>query len=95
MWNEWRNYRRETCGDTIPALSDIIPSDLQHWLNYFVLEVRKKNGSEYQSDSFHHLCSGIVHFLQANNCPSIEIFKDSDFTEFGATLDAEMKRLQA
>ena len=60
-----------------------------------MLKVRKKNGSEYQSDSLYHLCSGIVRFLQANNCPSIDIFKDSDFTEFGTTIDAEMKRLQA
>ena len=36
-----------------------------------------------------------MRFLRANNCPSIDIFKDSDFTEFRATLDAEMKRLQA
>ena len=95
VWNEWRSYRRETCGDTGPALSDIIPSDLQHWLNYFVLEVRKNDGSEYPPDSLHHLYSGIVRFLRANNCPSIDIFKDSDITEFRATLDAEMKRLQA
>lgn len=52
VWDEWRSYRRETCGDTIPALSDIIPSALQHWLlNYFVLEVHKNNGSEYPPDS--------------------------------------------
>ena len=42
VWEQWRSYRRETCGDIIPALTDIAPSDLQHWLNYFVLEVRKK-----------------------------------------------------
>ena len=54
----------------IPALSDVISSDLQHWLNYFVLEVCKKDGSEYPPDSLHHLCSGIMCFLQANNCPS-------------------------
>ena len=77
---------RETCGDTIPALSNIIPSNLQHWLNYF--------GSEYPPDSLHHLCSGIMCYLWANNCPVIDIFKDSDFTKLRATLDAEMKRLQ-
>ena len=31
----------------------------------------------------------------ANNCPSIDIFKNSDFNEFHVTVDEEMKRLQA
>ena len=93
VWEQWRRYWKKTCGDTIPSLTDIIPSDLQHWLNYFLLEVRKKDGSEYPTDSLHHLCSGIMRFMRTNNCPSIDIFKDSDFTEFRATLDAEMKRL--
>ena len=45
VWEQWRNYRKETCGNIILALTDIIPSNLQHWLNYFVLKVRKKDGS--------------------------------------------------
>ena len=27
VWEQWRNYRRETCGDIIPALTDITPSN--------------------------------------------------------------------
>lgn len=55
--HQWRTYRRET-----PALSDIIPSNLQHRLNYFVLEVCKK-ASIYQIDFLHHFCSRIMPFM--------------------------------
>ena len=33
--------------------------------------------------------------LRWNGQPSIDFFTDSDFSEFKATLDAEMKRLQS
>ena len=34
-----------------------------------------------------------MRFLHWNGFPGIDIFKDSDFTDFQATLDAEMKHL--
>ena len=61
----------------------------------FVLEVRKKNGDEYPPNSLMHLCCGLVRHLHANGHPNLDIFKDSQFSEFRSTLDAEMKRLQA
>jgi len=36
-----------------------------------------------------------MRFLRWNGFPGIDIFKESDFTDFQATLDAEMKRLQS
>ena len=35
-----------------------------------------------------------MRYLRWNGQPSIDIFSDSDFADFKASLDAEMKRLQ-
>ena len=95
VWDAWCNYRQKTCGDNIPPLIEQQSSQQQHWLTRFVLEVRKQDGSEYPPDSLHHLCCGIMRFLRWNGFPGIDIFKGSDFADFRATLDAEMKRLQS
>ena len=95
VWEEWCSYRRQTCRDTIPPLQCIVPSQLQHWLTRFVLEVRKKNGAEYSPDTLHHLCCGIMRFLRWNGWPSIDFFVDAEFMDFRSILDGEMKRLQA
>ena len=60
----------------------------------FVLEVRKKDGTEYPPNTLHHLCSGIARYLRANGHPTLDLYKDSAFADFRTTLDAEMKRLQ-
>ena len=95
VWAEWCSYRRETCGDAIPTLESIESTALQHWLTRFVLEVRKKNGAEYSPNTLHHLCTGIMRFLRWNGWPSVDFFADTEFMDFRAVLDGEMKRLQA
>ncbi len=37
----------KTCGDHIPSISKLSSCGLQYWLTRFVLEVRKKDGSEF------------------------------------------------
>ena len=37
LWNEWKRYRQETLGDSIPDLTKLSRSQLQHWLTHFVL----------------------------------------------------------
>ena len=59
-----------------------------------MLEARKKDGLEYPPESLHHICSGIVRHLHNNGHPTLDIYRSSDFIDFGRTLDAEMKRLQ-
>ena len=68
---------------------------LQHWLSRFVLEVRKKDGSEYPANTLHHLCCGIMRHLRLNGRPELDFFKDPTFSEFRATLDSEMKLIQS
>ena len=42
MWDEWIVKRAKSTGTIIPYLKDITVAELQHWLCYFILEVRKK-----------------------------------------------------
>ena len=95
VWEEWCSYCRQNYRDTIPPLQSIEASQLQHWLTRFVLETRKKNGAEYSPDTLHHLCCGIMRFLRWNGWPTVDFFTDAEFIDFRATLDGEMKRLQA
>ena len=94
VWQEWGNHHGTAHSTAIPPLSAITPAQLQYWLTRFVLEVRKKDGTEYPPQIVHHLCSGILRYIRQNGQPSLDIFKDPLFTEFRSTLDAEMKRLQ-
>ena len=94
VWEQWCNYARQT-GRDIPPIQTMQQTKLQQCLTSFVLEVRKKNGEEYSPDTLHHLCCGIMRFLRSNGWPSIDLFTDTEFTDFRAVLDSEMKRLQA
>ncbi len=54
-WNVWRQHsflEKTTSSSTYP----------QHWLTRFILEVRKKDGSNFPPETLHHLCSGIVRY---------------------------------
>ena len=94
VWQQWSDYRNLTQNSGIPQLSVISRPQFKHWLVRFVLEARKLDGSEYPPQTLHHLCSGLVRYLRLYGHPDLDIFKDNDFVEFRATLDAEMKRLQ-
>ncbi len=67
------------------------PSQLQR----FTLEAQKRDGTEYLPTPFHHLCCGIMRYLRWNGWPAVDFFVDPGFTDFRATLDGEMKRLQS
>ncbi len=95
MWNAFTEHRLNTTGDIIPPLTQLSHAELSHWLTRFILEVRKKDGSEFPPNTLHHLCCGLMCQLRWSGQPSIDFFTDSDFAEFKASLDAEMKRLQS
>ena len=62
VWEEWCQYRREYHHSNIPTLHHITRTQFQHWLTRFLLEVRKKDGTEY---TLHHICSGIARHMRA------------------------------
>lgn len=66
LWDAWTRYRLETTGATIKPLSKLSRKELQHWLTRFVLEVRKKDGSQFSPNSLHHICCGLMRYLRWN-----------------------------
>ncbi len=95
VWDEWAKSRRERGNAEIQPLATMDASTLQHWLTYFILEVRKQNGSEYPPNTLHHLICGIMRYVRQNGRPEVDFFKDPSFADFRLSLDAEMKRLQS
>lgn len=57
--------------------------------------MRKKDGSEFPPNTLHHIVCGIMRYLRWNGHPKIDFFSDTGFSQFKASLDAEMKRLQS
>ena len=94
VWEQRGDYARQT-GRDIPPIQTMQQTKLQQCRTSFVLEVRKKNGEEYSPDTLHDLCCGIMCLLCSNGWPSIDLFTDTEFTDFRAVLDSEMKCLQA
>ena len=66
-----------------------------YWMSRFVLEIRKKDGTEYPPNTLHHICCGILRHLRESRRVEIDFFEDVAFAEFRTTLDGEMKRLQS
>ena len=98
LWLSWSEYRTATTGVPVPSLAILSATtqDLQYWLIRFIHEIRKKNGSEYPSNTLHHIISGIMRHIR-HDCgrPEIDFFNDPGFLDFRSSLDAEMKRLQS
>ena len=93
-WEAWREHRKQN-GHAISPLTEMTEHELQHWLTRFILEVRKKDGSVYPPNTLLHICAGLMRHLRWSGKPHIDIFKDKEFANFRASLDAEMKRLQS
>ena len=91
----WRQYRISATRVTIPPLEEQSRYELQKWLTPFILEVRKKDGSEFPPNTLHHICCGIMRYLRWNGHRDIDILKDAEFADFRSSLNSEMKRLQS
>ena len=94
MWDEWIVNRAKAAGTVIPYLKDITLTELQHWLCYFTLELRKKSGAKFPPNSLYHICCGIMRYVRMNGM-NVDFFKDKEFSKFCNVLDSEMKRLKA
>ena len=63
-------------------------------MELFVIEIRKKDGSEYASTTLYHLVAGPMRHLREADV-KIYIFQDEEFDKFHKTLDSEMKRIRS
>ena len=68
---------------------------LNYWMQRFVLEVRKQDGSEYPSRSLYYIVCGLLRFMRDENIHNMNILdeKDHRFGVFQRVLDARMKEL--
>ena len=81
-------------GVTIAELHLLSSTELAYWLTHVIHEIRKKCGGEYTPNTQHHICCGLMRQLRLSGHPNIDFLKDPHFSEFHASLGAEMKRLQ-
>ena len=65
------------------------------WLERFVLEIRKKYGTEYIPSTLHHIICGLMWYLRETSNPSVDFFKEDVFANFQKMLDGEMKRIRS
>ena len=80
---------------TVPLLSESMRLDtLDHWLQRFEKEAKRKDSSPYLAITLKHLCAGIQqHMRDVFNQTEVSIFDGPDFHGFRKTLDARMKEL--
>lgn len=86
-WDEWTVWR----GD-IPGLNEMSVRDLNHFLSFFVLKWRRKDGSEYSTATVYQICAGILRYLQDSGVTNFLDNNDKRFYNFRKTLDARMKK---
>ncbi|XP_062572924.1 zinc finger MYM-type protein 2-like [Saccostrea cucullata] len=99
VWVAWatnRNKRADMLLDkyqTVPLTFKSISNDeLDFWMSRFVNEARRKDGSKYPPNTVYNIVAGIQkHIREECSRPEINIFSDSNFANFRATLDAVMK----
>ena len=83
-----RNTQSE---EQIPSdICMLSPEQLHCLLVRFVLEVRKKDGTEYPLDILYHIGCGIMRFLNQNGQPEIDFLKEQ--ADFRVILDTESKK---
>ena len=101
VWNDWAKCRPKPTADsdgivplTTPLL-EIPPVDLSYWLRKFVLEIRKRDGSEYPPKSIYALVCCFKRYFEHHGIHGVNPLNlnDARFGDFRGTLDAEMKRL--
>ena len=89
VYEDWRKNRETHYNTTIGPLHIMTATNMTYKLSRFVLEARKKNGTEYPANTLYHIIVGIM-------CHNVHVdfFRDNVLVELRSTLDSEMKRIQ-
>ena len=99
QWDNWTRWKNSLSSDgQFPAIPFPITSlkreELAKYLEVFIIEVQKKNGSEYVPDTLYHIVCGIMWHLREAGDESIDFFKNDVFADFGRrNEDLEQKAL--
>ena len=102
IWREWATYRleqplsAEKCRFGLDSdITKISTPAVNHWLQRFVIEVRKVSGEHYCPDSLHQICCGLQRALRTADRVDVNFFESSEFAPFRDVLDGELKWLNA
>ncbi|KAK3107197.1 hypothetical protein FSP39_009112 [Pinctada imbricata] len=89
-FNKWRESRKN-----VPYLKEMNADSLSYWLQRFVLEVRKLDGSEYPPRTLYYIVCGLLRHLRDENIHNMNFLDENDhrFAVFRKVLDARMKEL--
>ena len=89
-WEEWRKHRQEVSSTHIPPLTTMnVPLvDTLHSGS------QEKEWGPYPPNTLHHIVVRIMSHLRCSG-RDIDILKDTEYREFRASLDPEMKRLRS
>jgi hypothetical protein len=97
VFEKWRNFRNTgaNIANPIPVLRIMTSEQLNFFLGQFVLEARKKDGTEYRPLSLYYIVCGLLCHLRDINVHDKNFFdtKDFRFAEFRKILDCRMKDL--
>ncbi|KAK3741563.1 hypothetical protein QZH41_002934 [Actinostola sp. cb2023] len=100
QWAEERNREFEDFNPenikfpSVPMLKDITVKEIDYWFSRFVLEVKKKDGNDYQHEVLNSLFCGLSRVIKEVH-PAISILHSTELKQFQQTLDGRLKELQA
>ena len=61
-FNKWRAAR-----DNVPLLTEMYSESINYWMQRFVLEIRKQDGSKYPLQSLYYIVCGLLSFMRKEN----------------------------
>lgn len=88
---EWR-VRLDGQNKVFIPLNEMCPKEIAYVLQYYFAEVRKVNGEQYPPRTLKEIAAAIQHYLNYTLGLAVSIFKDAEFLETRAALDAAMKK---
>lgn len=98
VFEEWRNHRNAQAIMTqpIPALPAMNAQEMNTYLSHFLLEIRRKDSSEYPGRTLYCIMTGILRHLKQNGNYNNFLDKNNmQFSQLRNVLDARMKQLHS
>nr|XP_019920759.2 uncharacterized protein KIAA1958 [Crassostrea gigas] len=91
LFEKWRANRREN----IPDFKLMTTEQMSFWLGRFVMEARKRDGTEYPPRSIYLILCGLLRYLKDNGVYDKNFLDENngEFTDFRKLVDARMKSL--
>ena len=91
VFSAWRKKR----GAGVSDITEMDAPTMEFWLSRFVVEARKRDGSEYPAKSLNYLVCGLLRLLPNKKIYSMNFLDEKDirFANFRKVLDSRMKEL--